>query len=166
MKKFSFYSTAVLVLAIVGVLFISCQKEQNTVTNETNNIPASEAHVKAVAGGGSYAGSISRSYAASLAANYTDKYGNADDQTQSVAFSADDLIAYINGLKVKYKSDIIYVNFGIYGKGADPVDSKDWGRLTVFFTGNKMNPSTSHRTDGVDNTSASDDFLNHGTIYP
>jgi len=163
MKKFTFFPTSALVLAMMMVLFISCQKEQKPVTE---NIPASEGVVKGTAGGGSYAGSISQSYAVALAANYTKKYGNDDGQAQSVAFSANDLIAYINGLKNKYQSDIIYVNFGVYGKGADPVDSKDLGRLTVFFTGNKTPASSSnHRTDG-DDTMASDDFLNHGTLYP
>ncbi len=165
MKKFSFFSTAVLVSAVAVFLFVSCQKEQNTVANETNTA-ASEAPMKAVAGGGPYAGSINRSYAASLAANYTKKYGTDSDQTQSVAFSANDLIAFINGLKTKYQSDIIYVNFGVYGNGAAPVNPKDWGRLTVYFTGNKIPaPSTGRRNDGI-LSDLLDDFLNHGEMFP
>lgn len=166
MKKFSFFPASVFLSAVLVVLFISCQKEQKPVSNDTNT-PASEGVVKGVAGG-SYSGSVSQSYVASLAANYTKKYGDDNNQTQSVAFSANDLIAYINGLKTKYKSDIIYVNFGVYGKGADPVSSKDWGRLTVFFTGNKMpGSSNNHSNDGFnDPTAPSDDYLNHGQLTP
>ncbi|HEY1018787.1 MAG TPA: hypothetical protein VGE25_07310, partial [Sediminibacterium sp.] len=78
---------------------------------------------------------------------------------------AKDLIAFINGLQAKYKSDVIYVNFGVYGRGALPVSSKDYGRLTVFFTGNKIPaPAITRRTDGIGDPL--DEFLNHGQLVP
>jgi len=122
-----------------------------------------------VSGSGAYAGSIKPSYASALAANYIKQYGSDDNQTQSVAFSAKDLIAFLNGLQTKYKSDIIYVNFGVYGKGALPVNSKDYGRLTVFFTGNKIPAPTSslHNNGILDNLDdVLDEFLNHGSMLP
>jgi len=146
---------------LVTVLFSSCQKEQAAATDDTT---ATSERVVGVAGVGPYAGSINAGYAASLAANYAKKFGD-DDQTLRVEFKAKDLIAFINGLQTKYKSDVVYVNFGVYGKGALPVNSKDYGRLTVFFTGNKIPaPSTTRRNDGIGDSL--DEFLNHGGIYP
>ena len=155
------FSTAVLVLST------GCQKEQSASVTEEAVTASEEAKVTGMTGtSGKYAGSVSQSYADALAANYIKKYGNDDRQTQSVAFSASDLISFLSGLKTKYKSDIIYVNFGVYGKGAAPVNAKDWGRLTVFFTGNKIPLSSGNRrNDGEEDTSGSD-FLNHGQMVP
>lgn len=167
MKKFSFLSAAVLLSSIVVVLLISCQKEQSVTSNDPAMNATEETHTVALSGSGPYSGSIKPSYASSLAANYAKKYGSDEDQTQSVAFSAKDLVAFINGLQAKYKSDIIYVNFGVYGKGALPVKSKDYGRLTVFFTGNKINAVNDRRNNGIaDDVSANDEFLNHGNLTP
>jgi hypothetical protein len=167
MKKFSFFSTAVLLSSIVVVLLISCQKEQNAVSNEPETNAVDETHMVAVSGSGPYSGSIKPSYASSLAANYAKKYGTDENGAQYVAFSAKDLVAFINGLQAKYKSDIVYVNFGVYGKGALPLKSKDYGKLTVFFTGNKISGTNTQRNFGVDaDNVANDEFLNHGQIYP
>jgi hypothetical protein len=163
MKKFSFHTTLLLVSMVV-VIFSSCQKEQAAVTPEAEVV---EGRGVAAAGVGPYSGSINSNYAQSLAANYYKKYGSDDKSSQSVAFSAKDLIAFINSLKTKYKSDIIYVNFGVYGKGAAPVSAKDYGRLTVFFTGNNMPGSTAggRRSDGAaDDLNYTDQFLNHGGL--
>ena len=170
MKKFSFLSAAVLLSSIVVVLLISCQKEQSAVSNEPEMSSTEQTHIVALAGSGPYSGSINPTYAASLAANYEKKYGNNgnnDDHAQYVAFSAKDLVSFINNLQTKYKSDIIYVNFGVYGKGALPLNSKDYGKLTVFFTGNKISGTNTTRSFGVDaDDAANDEFLNHGGIYP
>jgi hypothetical protein len=167
MKKFSFLSAAVLLCSVVVVLLISCQKEQSAVSNEPEMSSTDETHMVALSGSGPYSGSIKPSYASSLAANYAKKYGSDDNQAQYVAFSAKDLVAFINGLQAKYKSDIIYVNFGVYGRGALPLKSKDYGRLTVFFTGNKIAGSATQRNFGVAaDDVANDEFLNHGGIYP
>lgn len=147
-------------IMLVTVFFSSCQKEQTVAETPAAN---ENSNIVGVAGVGPYAGSIAPSYAASLAANYADKYGN---KSIRVEFKAKDLVAFINGLQAKYKSDIIYVNFGIYDeKNAPAVNKKDNGKLTVFFTGNKIPaPSSSRRTDGV--LDGLDEFLNHGQIYP
>jgi hypothetical protein len=168
MKKFSFLSAAVLLSSVVVVLLISCQKEQSAVSNEPEMSAIDETHIVALSGSGPYSGSIKPSYASSLAANYAKKYGSDEGQAQYVAFSAKDLVAFINGLQAKYKSDIIYVNFGVYGRGALPIKSKDYGRLTVFFTGNKIPGTNTQRNFGVDadNLSDNDEFLNHGNLFP
>jgi len=158
MKKLVFLLGTIM---LVTVLFSSCQKEQAASTEDT---AAASERVVGVAGNGPYEGSINAGYAASLAANYAKKFGG-DDQTLRVEFKAKDLIAFINGIQAKYKSDIIYVNFGVYGKGAQPVNPKDYGRLTVFFTGNKIPaPSATRRTDGLGDPL--DEFLNHGGLVP
>lgn len=158
MKKLVFLFGTIM---LVTVLFSSCQKEQTAATEDT---AATSERVVGVAGTGPYEGSINAGYAASLAANYAKKFGG-DDQTLRVEFKAKDLIAFINGMQAKYKSDIVYVNFGVYGRGAQPVNPKDYGRLTVFFTGNKIPaPAATRRTDGIGDPL--DEFLNHGQIYP
>ncbi len=165
MKKFTFLSGMVLIATVVAVLFVSCQKEQSPVTDETASASSSENQVVGIAGTGSYAGSIDASYASSLAANYANKYNDAD-QTQYVSFSAKELVSFINSLRTKYKSDLIYVNFGVYGNGAKPLNDKDYGRLTVFFTGNKIPaPTSGHKTDDTTDD-GSDAFLNHGGVFP
>ena len=168
MKKNSIFSSTLLLVTVFAVIFTSCKKEQSAATGDTNATASAENnHMVAVSGSGSYAGSIKASYASALAANYAKQYGSDNNQTQSVAFSATDLIAFLNGLKNKYKSDIIYVNFGVYGKGALPLNSKDYGRLTVFFTGNKIPaPSASRRNDDIGDDGSMDDYLNHGSMLP
>ena len=163
MKKFSIHLNAILVALVVVVVFIACQKEQSTVTDETAVVTDNN-HVMGTSGFGSFAGSISGSYAGTLAKNYADEYHEAN-QSQYVAFSAKDLDAFIRNYYAAPKStDIVYVNFGVYGKGAPAVDVKDNGRLTVFFTANKPNTSGNSRRFGVDDSS--DAYLNHGSIYP
>lgn len=159
MKKLVFLFGTIM---LVTVLFSSCQKEQAAATEDTT--ATSDERVVGTAGSGPYAGSINAGYAASLAANYAKKFGN-DDQTLRVEFKAKDLIAFINGMQAKYKSDIVYVNFGVYGRGAQPANPKDYGRLTVFFTGNRIPaPSAARRNDGIGDPL--DEFLNHGGLVP
>ena len=163
MKKFSFFGRPVLFTLVVALLFWACQKEQNTVATDT---PAGSesAVIHGVSGKGPFEGSIDGSYAAALAKNFADQYKDAN-QTLQVAFSAKDLSAFIVSLQAKYKSDIIYVNFGLYGKGAPAPNDNDNGRMTVFFTGNNLpNSSSGIKSNGTD--PSSDDYLNHGQIFP
>jgi hypothetical protein len=160
MKKFILFPGSLLMVGLMVFALSACQKEQNAATAQTNSV-ASESTVVGVAGSGKYAGSIQPSYAAALASNFAHEYGT---KTVSVAFSAKDLVGFINNLQAKYKSDIIYVNFGRYGEGAPAVNPRDNGRLTVFFTGNNMPTTTGgRRSDGV---TADDEFLNHGGLVP
>lgn len=168
MKKFSTLFSTALLSALVIVFLVSCQKEQSTATADSAAATGESARVVGISGSGpALSGSINGPYAAALAANYAKKYGgSSDNQAQSVAFSAKDLIAFINSLQTKYKSDLIYVNFGVYGKGAAPVDAKDYGKLTVFFTGGSSTSSNRRNNDGGDGIGDGGDALNHGSIYP
>lgn len=168
MKKFTLFLNTLILPVLACMLFASCQKEQNTLSSETNAGTDNE-KVVGVAGGGKYAGSITGSYASALAANYLKMYGSDRGHTNYVAFSAKDLKQFITDLQTKYKSDTIYVNFGVYGRGAAPVNSKDYGRLTVFFTGNNISLGTTggRRNDGFTASDPSqDEFLNHGDLTP
>ena len=162
MKTNSFIGSVLLLSIIVACLFLACQKEQNTVATATDGGSGERTNTIGVAGTGTFQGTIDASYAAALKANYLQKYGE-DHQTLQVAFSAKDLAAFIQLLQTKHKSDIIYVNFGVYGQGAPAPTSKDKGRMTVFFTGNNISkPSGNVHTDGSDGA----EYLNHGQIYP
>lgn len=165
MKKFFSLPAKMALAATLLIGFASCQKDQAATTDDANNSGA-ESRVVGTAGAGTWAGSIPPDYAAALAANYADKYDDKN-QPQYVAFSIKDLSEFLSNLKAKYKSDLVYVNFGVYGKGAKPVNGKDWGRLTVFFTGNRIPaPSSSKKTDGILDDLSLDEFLNHGDLIP
>lgn len=167
MKKILLNAKLLMGVMVMMVVIAACTKEQSPVAEE--QAVASEGTVVAKVAGSSWEGAVPASYAAALAANYADKY-DEDNATYQVAFKADDLVAYINNLKAKYKSDVIYVNFGVYGKNAPaPVNpKKNNGRLTVFFTGNKIPaPSTGKRSDNTMSAfDAMDEFLNHGSMIP
>ena len=160
MKKFSSIGSAALFSAMVALLFIACQKEQ--VATDSVTLGSEATVLNGVTGSGPFAGSITGAYAASLAYNFANKY-KGGNQTIKVAFSAKDLSAFIASLKGKYNSDIIFVNFVLYGQGAEPFNLKDNGRMTVFFTGNNMPTATGNvRTHGT----ADDAYMNHGEIFP
>ncbi len=158
-------SVFVLFMVSMMMLLTACQKEQSTTTAESNAV-TSENVVSGVVANGSFEGSIAPSYAAALAYNYNKKYDDDDDNiTQYVAFDANALKAFITNLQTKYKSKIVYVNFGVYGKGAPAPKGKDNGRLTVFFTGDKIaSPVSGGRRNGI--ADATDEFLNHGNVLP
>ena len=162
MKNNSFIGSVLLLSVIVACLFLACQKEQNTVAPATDGGSGERTNIIGVAGNGTFQGSIDGSYAAALKANYVEKYPG-EKQTLRVAFSVKDLAAFISLLQKKNNSDIIYVNFGVYGDGAHALHSSDDGRMTVFFTGNNISkPSGAIKTDGSDGA----EYLNHGGLVP
>lgn len=162
MKKFLQYKRPLLLAAIVAIGFLGCQKEE--VVSDTAVTPGDATVINGSSTKGKFKGSIVRSYADALAYNFAQKYDD-NEQTLQVAFSEAELTAFIASLKTRYKSDIIYVNFGLYGKGAAPLDAKDDGRMTVFFTGNNM-PKKGSKEKGFGIEGDADEFLNHGQIFP
>jgi hypothetical protein len=163
MKKFSFLSSVFLLVMVVTFLFIGCQKEsaigeEEVITTNSENVSIKSNNVT-----GSLFGSINRDYATALQNNFKEKY-KGSKQTLQVAFSAKDLITFITNLQKKNNSDIIYVNFGVYGKGAPALDWKDNGRMTVFFTGNNKKNSGNVSTNDVSRDE--EESFNHGTIHP
>lgn len=160
MKKYSTISGVLLSAVMAIVLFAACQKEQSNVSQETAAVSSEQTQLVGVAG--SYGEAVSPSYAAALAANYNKKYDD-NNQAQYVVFDAATLSKFIANLQTKYGAKKIYVNFGVYGKNAPAVNSADNGRLTVFFTGDKIPAPSSWRGN---NGTAEPEFLNHGQIYP
>ena len=164
MKKFSLVISPALLVLFIAFLFMACQKEQSPVATDTPS-GSESAIINGGASNGPFEGSINSLYAASLQNNFAKKYDD-DNQTLRVAFSAKDLLAFISSLQKKYQSDIIYVNFGVYGKGAIAPFPKDDGRMTVFFTGNNLPKSSVNAPKGNGLDPSTDDYLNHGNIYP
>ncbi len=166
MKKFSTIRGALLLVLMIMV-FTACQKEQTTTTvsQETASVGAPSDETRLVGVAGSEGQGISPTYAGALAYNYSRKYDD-DNQSQYVVFDAATLSKFIATLQNKYGSKKIYVNFGVYGKGAPALNSKDNGRLTVFFTGDKIPAPLGRRgTDGLLDI-LDDEFLNHGSVWP
>lgn len=158
MKKNLSIGSILLSVVTMMVVLSACQKEQLTVTQETTAVSSEQTKI---VGTNLLPGEVTAAYAAALASNYAKVY-HKGNQTQYVVFKADDLIAFINSLKTKGATNI-YVNFGVYGKGALAVDPKDNGRLTVFFTGNKIPaPASGPRNDA----SGDEEYLNHGGLVP
>ena len=162
MKKI-FSTSSIILSAIMAMVFLAaCQKDQDAVSTETA-AASSENTVVGVAG--SEGQGVTSSYAGALAYNYTKKY-NEDNQSQYVVFDAATLSKFIANLQTKYGSKKVYINFGVYGKGAPAQNSKDNGRLTVFLTGDKIPaPTSGRRNDGIV-SDLTDEFLNHGGLLP
>ena len=136
MKKYSLKRSPLLIGTLVALLFMACQKEQSSAG--TDSAATMQANgVTLVSGNGVFAGTIDASYADALAKNFATRY-NKPNQTLRIAFSSKDLISFLQTLQSKQKSNTIYVNFGLYGGAAPAPDSKDDGRMTVFFTGNNL----------------------------
>lgn len=148
----------------LGMLIISCQKQQDAVTTDT---AATDAAVIKNVAGESYFGKITRAQAEEMYNAYTAKAGKG--ATEYVAFSIKDLQAYLATLQAKYKSEQVYVNLAIYDEKTAP-DPSLVGRTTIFFSGNNKDKT---RTGSGGNTGfgflatdAPSDYMNHGQIYP
>lgn len=148
MKKFQILGT-VLLLSVVTILLVACQKEQDGVTNEVNSNNSSENVTAIEADASSIPGIIDRNEAAKMAARYESSKMN---KSLAVSFDIKDIQTYLNVLK-RNKSSKIYVNFGMYENG----------RLTVFFSGDKKTSNGSVRGNFDD---GSERFLNHGGLVP
>jgi hypothetical protein len=167
MKKFSFLPGMLLVTSTAIVFFLACQKE-NAISSEnieTNGSLSSEG-VIGTAGTKKITGLISQEHAQEMAEEFAKKFPTAN--TLAVGYSAKDLIAYLNTLVTKYKSDSVYVTFGVYNKNTAP-NKFAIGRTTVFFMGKNMKSamgnvrSQSIDYDGDINTS---NYLNGGFLVP
>ena len=145
------------------ILIISCQKEQNNVTPDTASA-STENNVVVGVSGGTIPGLITRSDADDLTNEYLKVNGSS--ATQSVQFSIADLTAYITAMQKKYKSDKIYINFGIYNSKTTPNGNKALiGKRTIYFgVNNNKSGSSTKKDDAFD--SFDDDYLNHGQLYP
>jgi hypothetical protein len=166
MKKFSFLPGTLILSMALFMLLAGCAKEQTATTEDPAATSSDANNIAGVSGFNTpLPGSVDPAYAAALAANY--KAANLNTSLK-VAFSTKDLIEFLKVQQGKYKSSIIYVNFGVYGQGAhSPKGNRYDGRLTVFFTGNGL-PSRegSSNRDGLTLGDPIDEFLNHGDLLP
>ncbi len=151
MKKFQILGT-VLLLSVVTILLVACQKEQDGVTNEVNSTKSEESVTAIEVNASDIPGIIDRSEAAKMAARYANSGLN---KSTAVSFDIKDIQNYLNVLK-RSGSSKIYVNFGMY----------DNGRLTVFFSGDKRSSNGSVRGNFADDPNDPSKFLNHGGLVP
>jgi hypothetical protein len=148
MKKFQILGT-VLLLSVVTILLVACQKEQDGVTNEVNNKSSEESVTAIQVNASDIPGIINRNEAADMAARYAKSGIN---ESIAVSFDIKDIQNYLNVLK-RDRSSKIYVNFGMYNNG----------RLTVFFSGDKKSNNGSVRGNFAEDEGK---FLNHGGLFP
>lgn len=160
MKKFQILGAALL-LSVVTILLVACQKEQDGVTNEVNNNSSSETLRGVQVDASNITGMISQDAAASLAAEYAKAYGNSRNSkyTQSVTFDIKDLQSFLAILKKKGGQSVT-VNFGVYNEKTAH-NASQVGRLTVFFTG-----SSTSKGQIRSNDSRMEEFLNEGNLLP
>lgn len=164
MKKFSFSVSMFALAATVAILFVACQKEQAPATAQTD-AAATESNVIVGVNGGAIPGLISTSSADALRAAYIKLAG--EKGTQYIKFDIDDVIAYLKAMKSKYKSDAVYVNFGIYDANTVPNGKTEYiGRQTVFFSVNNNKKSGGNIIVNGDGDDEGPNELNHGQIYP
>lgn len=160
MKKFQILGT-VLVLSVVTILLVACQKEQDGITNDSSS--QNEKPIVAIeADASSITGMISEDAAASMAAEYAKAYSNARNSkyTQSVTFDIKDLQTFLAVLKRKGGQSVT-VNFGVYNEKTAHNPSQV-GRLTVFFTGSSSSKGSVRSND----FSGVREFLNEGNLLP
>ena len=157
MKKLSLIGKAAVTMSLV-VCLMACQKQQDATVQATD-----ENIIQNAAGTGTPSGNIDRDDAEDLAETFK-KSGSGS--TEYVAFKIKDLQLFLNNIQAKYKSDVVYVNLGVYTEKTAP--SKNLvGRTTVFFSGNNKKKSLGGivKTNDLAELDFSD-YLNHGQIYP
>lgn len=148
MKKFQILGT-VLLLSVVTILLVACQKEQDGVTNEVNSTKSEENITAIEVDASAIPGIIDRDEAAKMAARYANSGVN---KSIAVSFDIKDMRDYLSVLR-RGGSSKIFVNFGMYENG----------RMTVFFSGDKKTRNGSVRGNFED---GSERFLNHGGLVP
>ena len=167
MKKLSLLSNLAIILGF-ATLILSCQKQQDAVKTTTTTTSTDAAVIRNVSGDGSplYHGQITLSDASELVNTYKKSNTGNGPTTEYVSFSIADLQAYLDAIKANYKSDIIYVNFGVYDQNTAP-DPSLIGRTTCFFSGNNNNTNTHHDNHvGFGISVTSNALMNHGNVYP
>ncbi|MGL4359747.1 MAG: hypothetical protein ACRCSM_04600 [Sediminibacterium sp.] len=154
-----------LVLALSAAI-ISCSKNDTETAKLQNQSDNSELSVRGNAAT-PISGLISQETAERMQDAFERKYSSAN-ATEYVAFSIKDLDNYIQQLKSQYKSDSVYVSFGVYDEKT-AVNKKDIGRITVFFLGKNNNAVKKGDIRGQDVTlgdGSGSNYLNHGSIWP
>ena len=165
MKKYFNIRLLTIYIGLASLTLVSCQKAQEEATDPKVENAVDEGNISAQAAGNTIRGLISKEAAEQMSKNFNETYKSANT-SQYVAFSIKDLGNYLDQLKRSYKSDSVYVSFGVYDEKT-AVNKSDIGRVTVFFMGKNRNTKTgninSQATDDLDDGS---NYFNHGTIWP
>ena len=163
MKKFSFISSVFLLVLVLVFLFVGCQKEQAATTTDTEQ--SNSENIKATAGSSMINGLISQDHAQQMSDAFAKKCPRV--VTRYVGYSTKNLIAFLNVLLTKYKSDSVFVGYGLYDSNTAPKASYI-GRSTIFFMGQNMITTTGAiKVQSVnDEDSNTSNFLNQGALFP
>ena len=167
MKKY--FTIKILGTLLIAMAITSCQKDQTEteMTQSSNSNDEMSIRGNAVAAA-DISGLISQESAERMRENFDRSY-KSHNKTEYVAFSVKDISNYMHQLKSKYKSDSVYVSFGVYDEKT-AVNKKDAGRITIFFMGkNKVSLKGNIKSqDEVidDGTGSGSNYFNHGTIWP
>lgn len=150
----------------LSATMMSCSKDDNDTAKLQNQSDNNELSVRGNAAA-PINGLISEDAAERMQEAFAKKYKSANS-TDYVAFSIKDIDNYVQQLKAKYKSDSIYVSFGVYDEKT-AVNKKDIGRITVFFLGKNNNSVKKGDIRGQDvllDDGTGSNYLNHGSIWP
>jgi hypothetical protein len=93
--------------------FSACQKEQEEATDPAVENTFDEGNISGQATANNISGLITRDAAERMAKKFNETY-KTSNASQYVAFSTKDLGNYMDLIRKKYKSDSVYVSFGIY----------------------------------------------------
>ncbi|TAH12363.1 MAG: hypothetical protein EAZ12_02530 [Sphingobacteriia bacterium] len=153
-------------MVLASLTLVSCQKAQEEVIEESVENEFDEGNISAQAAGNTIRGLISKEAAERMGEKFHETY-KTKNASQYIAFSTKDLRNYMDLLKRKYKSDSVYVSFGVYDEKT-AVKKSDIGRVTVFFMGKNKNKKTGNiksqaANDVLDEGS---NYFNHGNIWP
>lgn len=168
MKKY--FTMKFLGILLVAAAVSSCQKDQGETSLTQTSSTREEGSVSGQAvAANNISGLISEESGEGLRENYHSKNARSGNETEYVAFSVKDLSNYLALIRSKYKSDSVYVSFGVYDEKT-AVKKRDIGRTTIFFMGkNNVSKAGKIRSqDDVldDGTGNGSNYLNHGNIYP
>lgn len=100
-------------MAIASITLVSCQKAQEEVMDPTVENAVDEGNITGQAAGNTIRGLISKEAAERMGEKFNETY-KTKNASQYIAFSTKDLRNYMDLLKRKYKSDSVYVSFGVY----------------------------------------------------
>lgn len=163
MRKFLKIQLIAVTLLIASFSLSSCQKEQESADepssiNDAVKISSQEVNATNIRG------LISKETAENMSQTFNQTFKTANS-TEYVAFGLNDMDNYLQMLKAKYKSDSVYVSFGVYNEKT-AVNKKDIGRITVFFMGKNNNTASGNIRSQDDLGDGSSNYLNHGSIWP
>jgi len=164
MRKFLNFKIVAASLIAAAFTLSSCQKEQEP-ADESANSGRDESKISSQAvNGTNIRGLISKETAERMSETFNQAY-KTKNGTEYVAFAVNDMSNYLLQLKEKYKSDSVYVSFGVYD-AKTAVNKADIGRITVFFMGKNNNKTSGNIRSQEAEDDGKSNYFNHGNIWP